>query len=84
MAAEQVGIKVVVLDVIEDGGNELTEKRREFYTAMGFESLSGRPLRMFIGIETIRRAISNAGGVLTHTSASPEYPEWFRLLKYPR
>ena len=55
-AAELVGIKAVVLDVIEDGGKELTEKRRAFYTAMGFESLPGRPLRMFIGIETIRRA----------------------------
>ena len=61
-AAEQVGIKAVVLDVIEDGGNNLTEKRRQFYTAMGFESLPGRPLRMFIAIETIRRAIQNAAG----------------------
>ena len=58
-AAEQVGIKVVVLDVIEEGGIDLTKKRREFYTAMGFESLPGRPLRMFIGIETIRRAIQS-------------------------
>ena len=55
-AAEQVGIKAVVLDVIEDGGTELTEKRRAFYTAMGFESFPERPLRMFIGIDTIRRA----------------------------
>ena len=55
-AAEQVGIRVVVLDIIEDGGNELTEKRRAFYTAMGFQPLPGRPLRMFIGIETVRRA----------------------------
>lgn len=61
-AAEQIGIKAVVLDVIEDGGKELTEKRRAFYSAMGFESLPGRPLRMFIGIETIRRATQNAGG----------------------
>lgn len=55
-AAEQVRIKAVVLDVIEDGGKELTVKRRAFYSAMGFESLPKRPLRMFIGIETIRRA----------------------------
>lgn len=61
-AAELVGIKVVVLDVIEDGGEEPTEKRRAFYTAMGFEALPGHPLRMFIGIETIRRATQNAGG----------------------
>ena len=55
-AAEQVGIRAVVLDVIEDGGNELTEKRRAFYTTMGFQPLPARPLRMFIGIETVRRA----------------------------
>ena len=56
-AAEQVGIKAVVLDVIEDGGEELTEKRRAFYAAMGFQPLPGHPLRMFIGIETIRKAM---------------------------
>ena len=60
-AAELVGIKAVVLDVIEDGGTELTEQRRAFYTAMGFEPLPGRPQRMFIGTETIRRATRNAG-----------------------
>lgn len=61
-ASELVGIKAVVLDVIEDGEKELMEKRRAFYTAMGFESLPGRPLRMIIGIETIRRATQNVGG----------------------
>ena len=61
-AAELVGIKAIVLDVIEDGGDKLTKMRRAFYTANGFESLPGRPLRMFIGIETIRRATQNAGG----------------------
>ena len=56
-AAEQVGIRAVVLDVIEDGGEELTEKRRAFYAAMGFQPLPRRPLRMFIGIETVRKAM---------------------------
>ena len=35
--ADQVGIKVVILDVIEDGGQEIAEKRYAFYTAMGFQ-----------------------------------------------
>ena len=35
-AADQIGIKAVVLDVIEDGGPGITEKRRAFYAAMGF------------------------------------------------
>ena len=53
--ADQIGLKVVVLDVIEDGGQEITKKRYEFYTAMGFQSLPSRPSRMFISVETIRR-----------------------------
>ena len=56
-AADQVGIRVVVLDVIGDGGEEHTARRSAFYRAMGFQPLPGRPLRMFIGIETIRRAL---------------------------
>ena len=55
-AADQIGLKAVVLDVIEDGGPGITEKRRAFYAAMGFQSFPSRPLRMFIGIETVRRA----------------------------
>ena len=55
-AADQIGLKAVVLDVIEDGGPELTEKRRAFYVAMGFQSLPSRSLRMFISIETARKA----------------------------
>ena len=49
-AADQIGVKAVILDVIEDGGAELTERRRAFYAAMGFQSLPSRPLRMFISI----------------------------------
>ena len=57
-AADQIGLKAVVLDVIEDGGPEATEKRRAFYAAMGFQPLPSRPLRMFLSIETIRRALA--------------------------
>ncbi len=56
VAADQVGVKAVLLDVIEDGGPDVTEKRRAFYAAMGFQSFSARPLRMFISIETVRKA----------------------------
>ena len=56
-AAEQVSIKAVVLDVIDDGGEELTEKRRAFYVAMGFQPLPGHSLRMFIAIDTVRKAM---------------------------
>ena len=61
-AAEQIGIKAVVLDVIEDGGSELTEKRRAFYAGMEFQSLPDRPLRMFISIDTVRTAAGGSPG----------------------
>ena len=51
----------MILDVIEDGGSELTEKRRAFYAGMGFQSLPDRPLRMFIGIDTVRSAAGGSG-----------------------
>lgn len=55
-AAGQIGLKAVVLDVIEDGGPKVTGKRIKFYIASGFVPLPDRPLRMIISVETIRRA----------------------------
>ena len=51
-----LGLKAVVLDVAEDGGLEITEKRRLFYESMGFHSFPSNPLRMFITIEEVRKA----------------------------
>ena len=55
-AADQIGVKAVVLDVIKDGGPEVTERRRAFYLKMGFQPFPSRPSRMFIAIETVRAA----------------------------
>lgn len=55
--SDQVGLKAVVLDVIEDGGQEIKKRRYEFHTAMGFRPLPSRPSRMFIGIDTIRQGM---------------------------
>lgn len=55
--SDQVGLKAVVLDVIEDGGQEITKRRYKFYTAMGFQPLPSRPSRMFICIDTIRQGM---------------------------
>ena len=56
-AADQIGLKAVVLDVIDDGGSKIAAKRVAFYASMGFRVLPGYPTRMFIGIETVRRAL---------------------------
>lgn len=52
--AGEVGLKLVVLDVIDDGGNEDFAHRIEFYRRLGFRSFQDRPERMFIAIDTIR------------------------------
>lgn len=55
-AADQIGLKAVVLDVIEDGGPEVAARRLAFYASMGFQQLPGYPARMFMAIETVRTA----------------------------
>ena len=52
--AGEVGLKLVVLDVIGDGGNEAFARRMEFCRRLGFRSFQDRPERMFITIDTIR------------------------------
>ena len=48
------GFKLVVPDVIDDGGEEFFARQVEFYRRLGFQSLEDRPERMFITISTIR------------------------------
>lgn len=57
--ADQIGLKAVVLDVIEDGGSDMVTKRTKFYEDRGFLPLPDQPLRMIIGVETVRRATNS-------------------------
>ena len=50
----EVGLKLVVLDVIDDGGEEVFARRKGFYRRLGFRSLEDHPERMFIMIDMIR------------------------------
>ena len=52
--AGEVGLKLVVLDVIGDGGDEAFARRMEFYRRLGLRSFEDRAERMFITIDTIR------------------------------
>ena len=52
--SKEVGLKLVMLDVIDDGGDSAFRRREEFYRRMGFESFSDHPQRMFMTIGTIR------------------------------
>ena len=57
-ASHIVGIKAVVLDVIEDGGLDAFRKRKRFYERLGFVSFPSRPTRMFITMATVRTALN--------------------------
>ena len=52
--SREVGLKLILLDVIDDGGDTAFQRRREFYRRMGFESFADQPQRMFMTIGTIR------------------------------
>ena len=59
--SREVGLKLVILDVIDDGGDAALERRKQFYRRMGFESFSDHPQRMFMTIETIRSLFPEVG-----------------------
>ena len=59
-ASRSVGIKAVVLDVIDDGGSDAFLRRLRFYERMGFVSFPSRPTRMFIAMSTVRDALSSS------------------------
>ncbi|MCF6291834.1 MAG: hypothetical protein L3J04_00415 [Robiginitomaculum sp.] len=58
MAAEQVGLAVVMIDVLDCGDPERTQRRKALYEGYGFIALASNSLRMFILIATVRKALS--------------------------
>lgn len=56
--SQEVGLKLVVLDVINDGGDATFQRRKEFYRRMGFQSFADHPERMFMTIGTVRQLFS--------------------------
>ena len=59
-AADQVGIAVVVLDVLDCGDPFRTERRRELYAGYGFHPLSSRPSRMFLPMAAVRALVGSS------------------------
>ncbi len=57
--AGEVGLKLVILDVIDDGGAKAFMRRKAFYHRLGFQSFQDRPERMFITVDTIRTMFSD-------------------------
>ncbi|PVB59532.1 GNAT family N-acetyltransferase [Labrenzia sp. 011] len=53
-ASEEVGIAVVLLDVMDCGNEEATKRRLAIYSGYGFWPLQGSPLRLFMPIQDAR------------------------------
>lgn len=53
--SEDIGIAVVILDVLDDGNVDLVTRRKALYVKYGFQPLPSNPLRMFLPVATIRR-----------------------------
>ncbi len=54
--SHEIGLAVVVLDVLDDGGPGAFARRKGFYEGMGFQSTPSRQARMFLTMKDIRAA----------------------------
>lgn len=57
-AADEIGISVVMLDVLDCGDPDLVQRRLKLYTGYGFTPLPSQPLRLFLPIATVRNLLS--------------------------
>lgn len=62
LAAENLGIAVVILDVLECGDPELVGKRKRLYASYGFLPLPSNELRLFLPLATVRQLLADEDG----------------------
>jgi hypothetical protein len=55
--SDQIGLAIVILDVLDCGNPELVAKRRALYLEYGFQPLPSDDLRLFLPIDTLRRIV---------------------------
>jgi ribosomal protein S18 acetylase RimI-like enzyme len=58
-AADQIGIAVVMLDVLDCGDPVQVERRKKLYLRYGFVPLISQPLRLFLPIGVVRGLVSS-------------------------
>lgn len=57
IGADQFGVAIVMLDVLDCGDPKAVEKRKKTYERYGFQPLSSEDLRMFLPIATVRKLL---------------------------
>jgi len=56
-AAEDVGIAIVMLDILDCGDPQRVEQRRRLYMGHGFAPLPSNPLRLFLPVGTVGKLL---------------------------
>ena len=56
--SEDIGIAVVILDVLDDSNPDQLKRHKALYAKYGFQSLPSNPLRMFLPVATIRKLLA--------------------------
>lgn len=55
--AENLGVAIVMLDVLDCGNPELVEKRKQLYAGYGFTPLPSNDMRLFLSLATVQALI---------------------------
>lgn len=58
VAADAIGVAVVILDVLDCGEPDRVVRRKALYESYGFQSLASKPLRMFLPVSVVRKLIA--------------------------
>ena len=56
-ASDSIGVRVAMLDVLDDGDVEKVARRLALYLSYGFQPLPSHPLRLFLPVATIRTLV---------------------------
>jgi predicted acetyltransferase len=55
VAADAIGLAVVMLDVLDCGDQDRVARRKALYESYGFQSLASNPRRMYLPVSTVRK-----------------------------
>lgn len=58
IAADNIGIAVIMLDVLDCGDEAKTAKRKALYESYGFAALPSHPLRLYLPLATVRKLLA--------------------------
>ncbi|MCB1967080.1 MAG: GNAT family N-acetyltransferase [Candidatus Accumulibacter sp.] len=74
-AADQVGMAVVMLDVLDCGNPERVARRKALYQGFGFEPIASNPLRMYLPVALARKLLAEEEAPILleeDTTATPQ------------